>query len=619
MSSPSEAMRVAWADYECKPERMVKIDFGPDSIRVAPPTVDAWLALEKVLAAHGYDIRIEDTDSYNCRDMKSGQSRSLHAYGIALDINWKTNPFLDHAGQRKPRFSDKPGQDDRAGDVRLGRADTDMTREMADAAQAIRTTEGKQVFGWGGDWRTIKDAMHFQIEVTPDELAKGIDWSTVAGAQPSSEPGAAGLPDSVDELEDVTMELPKIFFDTVRGPLFGGSLAQPAVDNMTAIIGYWLQHYPDRPLNQLAYILATVRAEVGANMRPVREGFAKDDADARKKLAHQPYAKSDGPFGHAYYGRGYVQLTHLSNYKTQSDKLGIDLVQFPDKALETPVALQILIGGMMAGDFNGQGHGLAHYVNETKQDFVGARRTVNVQDRAAEIAGYAKLFLKALELSRLQEIALPSPPTPAPTPPSPVAVSQPWAGSDLAETNALLRLVIARLDAAAGVTLPSGITIPPATPAAQPGTAVAALLQQLGLGSVSPEKLAALLAELEKTGIIVPGQNLTPVNRALGDTIGKALNGKKTIIGIGGLLVSMFLPQLAPFTTFLTSALPVDGAGVDPGAAAEATKVTVQAVQEKLTPLASIIAAWGGLGKIDKWMHKPPINTLAELLAAARK
>lgn len=620
MSSPSEEMRAAWAEYECHPERMVKIDFGPDTIRVAPPTVDAWLALENVLAAHGYDIRIEDTDSYNCRDMKSGQSRSLHAYGIALDINWKTNPYIDHAGQRKPRFSDNAGQSDRAQDVRLGRADTDMTRDMVDAALAIRTVEGKQVFGWGGDWRTIKDAMHFQIEATPDELAKGIDWSTAAGTELSSGSGDQDAPGSMDEQENANMELPKIFFDTVRGPLFGGTFSQTAVDNINAITGYWLDHYPGNPINQLAYILATVRAEVGADMRPVREGFAKDDADARKKLAHRPYAKSDGPFGHAYYGRGYVQLTHLRNYKTQSAKLGIDLVKFPDRALETPVALQILAGGMLAGDFNGKGLGLGHYVNETKQDFIGARRTVNIQDRAEEIAGYAKLFLSALQLSNLDDIDLTTLPAPQPSDGTP----QGWTGSELAETNALLRLVLARLDMAPGITLPSGVSLPPSAPPAQPGAAAAALLQQLGLGSVPSESLAALLAELEKTGIIVPGQNLTPVNRALGDTVGKALNGKKTVIGIGGLLISMFLPQLAPFTTFLTSALPVDGDAVKTGAdiagaAAEATKFTVQSVQEKLTPLASIIAAWGGLGKIDKWMHKPAISTLAELLTAARK
>lgn len=401
------------------------------------------------------------------------------------------------------------------------------------------------------------------------------------------------------------MELPKIFFDTVRDSLFGGSLSQSAVDNINTITGYWLEHYPDQPLCQLAYILATVKAEVGDNMKPVREAFASDDAEARKKLAHRAYAKSDGPHGHAYYGRGYVQLTHLQNYRTQSAKLGIDLVQFPDRALETPIALQILAGGMLAGDFNGQGFGLGHYVNETKQDFVGARRTVNVQDRAEEIAGYAKLFLNALELARLDELDTTTEPE--------ADASQSWIAAELAATNALLRQVLERLDAVSGVVVSPAA--PAASPAAQPGQAAAALLQQLGLGSAQPEKLAALLAELEKSGILLPGQDLTPVNRALGKTIGKALNGKKTIIGIGGLLVSMFLPQLAPLTSFLTNAAPVDGALIEPGTA----KIAVESIQDKLMPLASIMIAWGGLGKIDKWMHKPAISTLAELLAAARK
>ncbi|HTV70563.1 MAG TPA: M15 family metallopeptidase [Rhizobiaceae bacterium] len=179
MSISTQRLRNAWAGYGCDESKMERISFGPDFIRVAAPTVDAWKALEKVLAAHGYDIRIEDTDSYNCRAVKGGGGLSLHAYGIALDINWKTNPYRDHQGRRAPRFSSEVTQGARAEHVRLGLADTDMTRDTIIAALAIRTNAGKQVFGWGGNWATLKDAMHFQIEVTPAELAAGIDWSTV--------------------------------------------------------------------------------------------------------------------------------------------------------------------------------------------------------------------------------------------------------------------------------------------------------------------------------------------------------------------------------------------------------------------------------------------------------
>lgn len=183
MDSSTQNMRQAWASFECRRKDMVRIPFGPDLILVAPPTIDAWKALERVLREFKYDIRIEDTDSYNCRNIKGGTEKSLHSYGIALDINWHTNPFIDHSSTRPPRFSNKLTQRERGQDVRLGKADTDMTREMIDAVLAIRTNapDPKQVFDWGGYWETIKDSMHFQIQVTPAELAKGINWNTVAG------------------------------------------------------------------------------------------------------------------------------------------------------------------------------------------------------------------------------------------------------------------------------------------------------------------------------------------------------------------------------------------------------------------------------------------------------
>ena len=189
----------------------------------------------------------------------------------------------------------------------------------------------------------------------------------------------------------------KIFFDQIRNSLFDGRLKQVTVTNIGIILDYWQAHYPDNPTKQLAYILATVLAEVGQNMKPVREGFSRSDREARRKLRRKAYAKSVGPFGHAYYGRGYVQLTWLKNYQYQQEKLDIPLVEFPDLALETEHAIRILVRGMMDGDFNPRGKGLPYYLNEDKSDFIDARRTVNLLDRAEEIGGYAVKFLDALE------------------------------------------------------------------------------------------------------------------------------------------------------------------------------------------------------------------------------
>ena len=172
-------MRTAWKKYQCRRDLMQRISFGDDSILVAPGTEEAWQALYSVMAAHGYHIRLDDTDSYNCRNIKGTKTRSLHAFGIALDVNWHTNPWRDHAGRRAVKYSERDTQEARAVDVKHGRADTDMTPEMIAAVNAIRTRNGQQVFEWGGDWNTVKDAMHFEIALTPKELGAGIDWNTV--------------------------------------------------------------------------------------------------------------------------------------------------------------------------------------------------------------------------------------------------------------------------------------------------------------------------------------------------------------------------------------------------------------------------------------------------------
>lgn len=61
---------------------------------------------------------------------------------------------------------------------------------------AIRTNNGKQVWGWGGNFSGSKDPMHYEIICRPSDLATGINWSTVIGANgtkpaPKPKPPAA--------------------------------------------------------------------------------------------------------------------------------------------------------------------------------------------------------------------------------------------------------------------------------------------------------------------------------------------------------------------------------------------------------------------------------------------
>jgi len=189
------------------------------------------------------------------------------------------------------------------------------------------------------------------------------------------------------------MQLPNaaMFFSTVRTTLFGGKLSQDQVDGLTAILNAWPEGHDAR---WVAYSLATAYHETGRTMQPVRETFAKTDAEARLKLKSRAYAREDRETGHAYYGRGLVQLTWRVNYEEWSVELGVDLVNKPDLALDMDNAARILVGGMMKGTFTGKT--LARYFNEITDDTRNARRIINGTDRAADIAGYHHQFLDAL-------------------------------------------------------------------------------------------------------------------------------------------------------------------------------------------------------------------------------
>ena len=149
-------LRDAWAPA-CEPSLMEVVELVQGvRVRCRAGLARAVHALGRVLEAHGYQVRSGDTGGYNCRQITNGQGRSLHAFGIALDINWNTNPF-------------------RSDNALV----TDMPKVMVRNIKRIRTNNSSEVWGWGGDYRTIKDPMHFEVVCTPGELATGIDWDTV--------------------------------------------------------------------------------------------------------------------------------------------------------------------------------------------------------------------------------------------------------------------------------------------------------------------------------------------------------------------------------------------------------------------------------------------------------
>lgn len=190
----------------------------------------------------------------------------------------------------------------------------------------------------------------------------------------------------------------KRFFDSVRTSVFGGSLKQSQVEGMDAILDEWkAEGLTDN--RWLAYMLATAYHETAKTMQPVRETLASTDDKAiailenswsRGKLpwVKTPYWRRQ-PNGHSYLGRGLVQLTHLPNYQA------FGIADAPEKAMEMATAVKAMFVGMRNGTFTGKK--LSDYFSGEKADWTNARKIINGLDRAADIAGYAKKFLVAIE------------------------------------------------------------------------------------------------------------------------------------------------------------------------------------------------------------------------------
>lgn len=160
----TQQMREAWAP-PCRAADMIQRPLVPGVwITCERRASEAFAALGYVLQWSGYHIRSgpEDTGCYNPRPITGGDAYSLHAYGIALDANATTNPY------------------------RRDRLVTDYPPSVVAAVLRIRTNRGVVVFRWGGDFDGdperpdgVYDAMHWEIQATPAELAAGIDWRTV--------------------------------------------------------------------------------------------------------------------------------------------------------------------------------------------------------------------------------------------------------------------------------------------------------------------------------------------------------------------------------------------------------------------------------------------------------
>jgi putative chitinase len=188
----------------------------------------------------------------------------------------------------------------------------------------------------------------------------------------------------------------KKFFEGYRAAF--GSLRKDHVENLEFLLGKfeqsrWFSADVRRPSFALGNLyIETFVPKTGSRFAPVTE-FGPKSYFNRYDIAHNPRkAKDLGNLspgdGYRYRGRGFCQITGKTNYAK------FEIADDPDKALDPETAFYILERGIRYGIFTSKSLDL--YITAGKTDYVNARRVINGQDRAKEIAGYARSFEKIL-------------------------------------------------------------------------------------------------------------------------------------------------------------------------------------------------------------------------------
>jgi hypothetical protein len=128
---------------------------APPLVRVLRGLYDARFPIRRMRLVDAYggsdfrSIEADNTSAFNCRRVEGSTRWSLHAYGLAVDVNPIENPYVTADG-RVAHAASRPY--------------VDRSRIRAGMAYAGRTlVESFRLigWGWGGTWTGAKDYQHF--------------------------------------------------------------------------------------------------------------------------------------------------------------------------------------------------------------------------------------------------------------------------------------------------------------------------------------------------------------------------------------------------------------------------------------------------------------------------
>jgi hypothetical protein len=145
-------------------EIMVMDAAAENVLRIFNKLRDIRFPIAKARLINHYDgsddasIADDNTSAFNSRNVAGSSSLSLHAYGLAIDLNPLENPYVQHSGGIL-KFSPPAGA--AFANRFKGQPEKQLRLGLAEAVIDVFADEGFAI--WGGYWKSAIDYQHFQV------------------------------------------------------------------------------------------------------------------------------------------------------------------------------------------------------------------------------------------------------------------------------------------------------------------------------------------------------------------------------------------------------------------------------------------------------------------------
>lgn len=147
-------------------EMIVNVSIADKVLGIFRQLYEAGYRIERMVLIDNYNaddvkaMRANNTSAFNFRYMTGSKTRiSKHGMGLAIDINTLYNPYVKR--KKDGTWLVEPAVAGKYAFNRGKRKDIPYKIDHDDLAYKLFTRAG---FRWGGDWRSLKDYQHFEID-----------------------------------------------------------------------------------------------------------------------------------------------------------------------------------------------------------------------------------------------------------------------------------------------------------------------------------------------------------------------------------------------------------------------------------------------------------------------